>query len=397
MSDVPVEDSLCTPSLKSPFLSQLQSALPTGTTERLGSCGEPVDGVFLQRWLSARKGSVPAAAADITAHADWRWSFLGPQGVTVADVAADLAAGKAYFQGLSRDGCPVLVLRAARFSGDAPDTQATKRLMCFLMDRVGPMHDPVLNPLGQMRVLFDLSGLNTRGLDGLYKSLLAVFEVLQQHYPERLRCLYFLSAPMLFWGVWRLLSAFVDPVTREKIRFVPGGNRGKAELLADIPEKVLPDAFGGAVPFIPVLEGLNLCRSGASPPRASPVADAQPSRRGSEHGLGAAHGFRPSRWSVAHALRLRRRSDSCSRGGGEGPEAAAPGLRRRAHATHSHAPRRLAAALADRGTLGPRSVALLLLAFLLLQALLWRALFPGHQWWGREHTGHGSSTSLLVL
>jgi hypothetical protein len=53
--------------------------------------------------------------------------------------------------------------------------------------------------------LFGVAGLRTRNLD--VKALQAIFELLQSHYPERLCALWFLNAPLIFWGVWRLVSA----------------------------------------------------------------------------------------------------------------------------------------------------------------------------------------------
>jgi hypothetical protein len=47
------------------------------------------------------------------------------------------------------------------------------------------------------------AGLRTRNLD--VKALQAVFELLQSHYPERLHALWFLNAPFIFWGVWRMV------------------------------------------------------------------------------------------------------------------------------------------------------------------------------------------------
>ncbi len=49
------------------------------------------------------------------------------------------------------------------------------------------------------------AGLRTRNLD--VKALQAIFELLQAHYPERLAALWFLNAPFLFWGIWRLVRA----------------------------------------------------------------------------------------------------------------------------------------------------------------------------------------------
>lgn len=49
------------------------------------------------------------------------------------------------------------------------------------------------------------AGLRTRNLD--VKALQAIFELLQSHYPERLNALWFLNAPLIFWGVWRLVRS----------------------------------------------------------------------------------------------------------------------------------------------------------------------------------------------
>jgi hypothetical protein len=37
---------------------------------------------------------------------------------------------------------------------------------------------------------------------------------IQHHYVERLHRLYLYCAPTLFWGLWKIVSPFVDPVTR---------------------------------------------------------------------------------------------------------------------------------------------------------------------------------------
>lgn len=142
----------------SPALQQLRAGLSPDTLASLGECGEPADAAFLQRWCTARKGNLPAARADIEAHAHWRRSFLGPGGVQEGEVASDLAAGRAFFQGLSRDGCPVLILRAARFAEAGGGAAAAQRLICFLMDRAAPTADTGVNPLSQFRVIFDLAG-----------------------------------------------------------------------------------------------------------------------------------------------------------------------------------------------------------------------------------------------
>ena len=42
------------------------------------------------------------------------------------------------------------------------------------------------------------------------------------HYPERLGTFFIVSAPTVFNTLWRAISAFIDPVTKQKV----GGDRG---------------------------------------------------------------------------------------------------------------------------------------------------------------------------
>ena len=58
------------------------------------------------------------------------------------------------------------------------------------------------------------AGLRTRNLD--VKVLQAIFELLQAHYPERLAALWFLNAPFIFWGVWRLVQRTRPLCTRSR-------------------------------------------------------------------------------------------------------------------------------------------------------------------------------------
>lgn len=68
-------------------------------------------------------------------------------------------------------------------------------------------------------------------------ALQAVFEVLQQHYPERLGELWFLNAPFIFWGLWRVVSPFIQQATKEKIKFLSGRDRERM-LQQNIPQDV---------------------------------------------------------------------------------------------------------------------------------------------------------------
>lgn len=93
-------------------------------------------------------------------------------------------------------------------------------------------------------VYMHAAGLRMKNLD--VGALQAVFEVLQQHYPERLGELWFLNAPFIFWGLWRVVSPFIQQATKEKIKFLSGRDRERM-LQQYIPQDVSPLSVGPGV------------------------------------------------------------------------------------------------------------------------------------------------------
>jgi hypothetical protein len=214
---------------------------------QLAATGEPIDDAFMRRWLTAR-GSVEAAAAAVAAHAGWRHGFVGAGGVAPARIAGELAARKVHLQGPDPRGCPVVVFQAARHVA-VRDVDAAMLLMCFALDAAIASAAPAANPGGKVCCVFDLTGLAARNLDLAF--LLRLFDLLQAHYPERLQRLFFVNAPLTFWGVWRCASPFVAPATRAKIAFVSGA-AGRRLLLEEVGGEALPEELGGAAPLRPV-------------------------------------------------------------------------------------------------------------------------------------------------
>ena len=81
--------------------------------------------------------------------------------------------------------------------------------------------------------------------------------LLQNHYPERLAQLWFLNAPGIFWGLWKMVSPFIDAGTRDKISFVKG-----EEALADL-KKVIPPEVGTMSVTSPASAVPSGCQAGA--------------------------------------------------------------------------------------------------------------------------------------
>ena len=82
------------------------------------------------------------------------------------------------------------------------------------------------------------------------KTSRAVLSILQNHFPERLHRCVLLHAPALFLGFYKIISPFVDPVTKAKVQFVTGSVAAQAATIAGTFElSAWEEHLGGTVPF----------------------------------------------------------------------------------------------------------------------------------------------------
>ncbi|ETO71250.1 hypothetical protein F444_12420 [Phytophthora nicotianae P1976] len=98
--------------------------------------------------------------------------------------------------------------------------------------------------------IVDLKGLSMKLLaPSVLSHLKPIFDVGQLYYPETLHCLYVVNAPFIFYSAWKVISAIIQPETREKIQ-VFKDMKAFLEVAQNhgIPLSSLPSYMGGSHP-----------------------------------------------------------------------------------------------------------------------------------------------------
>ncbi|KAK9798213.1 hypothetical protein WJX73_007072 [Symbiochloris irregularis] len=244
-------------------LAELRSAIEASTSgsgpsvyEQLRQGGEPglyeegrIDDLTYGRWLRAENYNVKKAATRLREHAAWRVKYVPHGSIPEADVQRELDTGKAYVQGFDKHGRPLTICTGRLHSKAVRDLDETKRFICYTLDAALRSNDIKRNPEGKICSIFDLRGMSMDSIDAAV--LRAVFDLLANHYPERLGKLWMLDAPGIFYALWKVVSPFVDSVTKAKIEFVDG-KKAMDEFRVTIGMETLPKALGGDAELVPV-------------------------------------------------------------------------------------------------------------------------------------------------
>eukprot|EP00897_Mesotaenium_endlicherianum_P010923 jgi/Mesen1/985/ME000012S00524 len=199
---------------------------------------EDVDDSTLLRFLKARSFNLEKSSKMYIAHVRWRTSYVPKGYITEEEVAHELAAEKTFLQ--VKEGCrSVMIILGSKHDAYNRDLETFKRCIVHNIDKTIASLPPGDE---KFTVLADLSNMAYKNLDS--KGMIAVFDFLQAHYPERLGRLFMIHAPYAFWGVWKLVSPFIDKVTKSKIMFVED-KKLEATVTAEVAADMLPAEYGG--------------------------------------------------------------------------------------------------------------------------------------------------------
>eukprot|EP00884_Botryococcus_braunii_P014555 jgi/Botrbrau1/230/Bobra.0022s0209.1 len=194
----------------------------TKSEEQLRLGGEPglgggagLDNETLLRWLRAEKFAVSKAYTRIVKHAQWRADYVPDGRIHESEVKNELAAKKAFLMGHDKKGHAAAFIVVRNHLKSTRDLHETKRYICYCIDaltRATKSED------GKVSAILDLQDLTMDNLDA--STLKAIFDLLQEHYPERLGMMFMFKPPTIFWALWAVVKPFLDPVTQAKVSFL---------------------------------------------------------------------------------------------------------------------------------------------------------------------------------
>ncbi|KAE8251659.1 hypothetical protein A4X13_0g3886 [Tilletia indica] len=185
-----------------------------------------------ERYLGAVNWDLNAAKIRIKSTLEWRRSFQ-PDRISPDEVKGEALTGKHFIGGFDKQGRPIFTVCPRNENTKNYETQL--RYMVWSFERCIQ-----LMPKGvyQLNLIMSLEG-NTAANNPPMSTSRTALNIMQNHYPNRLARAVCNRGPWFFTLFFRVISPFVDPVTRQKIFFNP-----KMTTLAN-PDQITTEWEGG--------------------------------------------------------------------------------------------------------------------------------------------------------
>lgn len=189
----------------------------------------------LLRYLRAAKWNVQNALKRLTATLSWRREY-GADTFTADYISPESETGKQFLLGYDIEGRPCWYMTPARQNTKMSDRQIHQ--VSYLLDRAVDLMPPGQETIALLCTYKDAP----RGQVPTLSIGRQALNVLQEHNPERLgRCL-MQDWPWFMSAFYRLITPFIDPLTKEKIKF-------DEDLRKWVPPEHLWKHYGGDLNF----------------------------------------------------------------------------------------------------------------------------------------------------
>ncbi|KAJ3236238.1 hypothetical protein HDU81_011081 [Chytriomyces hyalinus] len=168
--------------------------------------------VIVRQFLRATSWDLGAAKKRLVATMKWRNEYK-PDQITAEEVEPEAITGKQFISGFDQTGRPQLFLVPRNENTKTYDRQI--RFSVYMLEKcIKLMPDGV----EKVAVIIDYENLSLFNATPLSVSM-KYMAVLSNHYPERLGVAVMVNASWYFSGFFKLLSPFLDPVTKSKLQF----------------------------------------------------------------------------------------------------------------------------------------------------------------------------------
>ncbi|KAF9902171.1 hypothetical protein EC991_005217 [Linnemannia zychae] len=232
----------------------------------------------LIRYLKSKKWNLQEAKQAVQDTMLWRDQY-GPNRPDKDALWVETAVGKLYVSGFDMESRPLLYMKP-RLENTAASPAQIRHVVYHLETAIALMPEGV----EKLCIIIDFAGSSMTKNPGVAVAR-EIINVLGSHYPERLGKGYIIHAPWFFFPFFKLISPFIDPVTKEKINFIDmkkqkprttfitsaassaastasstkkqssGGNKDgtssdQINLLDVIPDDMLEQEFGGSSDYV---------------------------------------------------------------------------------------------------------------------------------------------------
>jgi len=185
----------------------------------------------MARYLRASKWKLDDARKRIKGTIEWRREFQ-PELIPPDEVKIEAATGKIILTGFDVDGRPIIYMRPGRENTETSPRQL--RHLVYILERAKDLMPPGQESL-MILVDYKSTTLRTNPSISVARKVLAI---LQHHYVETLGRALVVNLPTILSFFYKGIAPFLDPVTREKMRFNP-------DLFELVPREQLDADFGG--------------------------------------------------------------------------------------------------------------------------------------------------------
>ncbi|ODN87718.1 pleiotropic drug resistance protein [Cryptococcus wingfieldii CBS 7118] len=187
------------------------------------------------RYMRAAKWKLSDAKTRIKGTLEWRREFK-PELIGPEDVGIEAESGKIIITGFDNDARPIIYMRPGRENTETSPRQI--RHLIYNLERALDLMPPGQE---QVAIIVDYKSATSQSNPSIGTAR-KVLNILQNHYVERLGRGLVVNMPWWINAFFSGISPFMDPITRDKIRFNP-------KLTELVPPAQLDAEFGGDYKF----------------------------------------------------------------------------------------------------------------------------------------------------